>query len=675
MTELNKLLKMDNIAEDLDEDTLLKIGQRVKAGFDEDLNSSQEWMNDVKKVMELASLTATKKTTPLPDSANIKFPIIIKAAYEFSSRAYPEMVKDGQVVKTRIIGKDITGEKAKQAKRVADYMNYQLLFVNEEWEQELNKLLTMLALIGFVCKKTYYDPVREQVKSEICEYQDLIINAKAKNLNEASRISHVLHISLNDAIEQVRSGLYLEDPIKELINQTAKEEQRPDVDVIEQHCFLDLDDDDYEEPYVVTIIKDSGKVVRIAARFFEEDIKRKKGKVQYINAIQYFTDYHFLVSPKGKFQGVGFGILMMHLNASINSILNMITDAGQLANLQAGYIDSRAKVIESGSSLHDPGELKKVKTMNGLALKDAVHIVDFKEPSSVLYQTLGLLISTARDLSSSNEVMTGSSGTENTKTGAVLALQEEGRKVITGINKGVYRSQSSEFNKIFRLNQLYLDPQVYVEVLDDDLAVSNKDFDSTTVNVIPVADPNLASESTRMVQAQFLANTMQFPGVKPEKITRRIYNSANIENAEELLLSDEEMEEAKKQPNPDIIKLQSEIEHKAQQLNIEGRRLDMEEKRLQLDMIQAQADVIKTQTESMLNIAKAEAAEAGSQLQSYNAQLNTLSRHLDVMMGDRQLSQAQQHHDDEMSMRQQEAQANAQQAPSVAPGPSDPGLG
>ena len=658
-------MAMDNIADDLSEDELKDIGQRIQAGFDEDHNSMQDWLIDVKKVMDLASLKANKKSYPLPESANIKFPIITKAAYEFSSRTYPEIIRDGRVVKTRVIGKDFTGEKQKQAARVEEYMNYQLMFENGEWEAELDKLLTLLALIGFVCQKTYYDPVRDKIKTQICEYDSLIINAKAKSLLEAERISHIMKISLNEALENVRSGLFCEEPIQKILDKITDKELRPQVEIIEQHCFLDLDEDDYAEPYIVTILRETGEVLRIVARFSKEDVKEKNGKVRYIDAMQYFTDYHFLVNPRGNFQSVGFGILMLHLNASINTILNQIIDAGQLSNLQGGYIDARAKMIETGNSLHDPGELKKMKTAMGMSVKDSVHMFQFKEPSSVLYQTLGLLIETARDLSSATDVMTGNSGTNNVKTGAVLALQEEGKKVITAIQKRVYRSLCNHYKTLFKLNQMYLDPTVYISVLDDDLAVQQSDFDPATINVVPVADPNLSSESTRAMHAQFLAGTIAFPGVKPEMITRRIYKSTNIENPDELLMDDKEMEAAKQQPNPELIKIQAEIQEKAEYLNLEGKKHELAEKQFMLDAYKTECEIVKMKTESLLNIAKAEAAEAGIQLQDYSNQLETIQGHIQNMFQERQMTQDRMQHEDEMMMRQKEAQANAQQSTGV----------
>lgn len=663
--KLKKFADLPNIAAELSDEKVKEIEHHVKQGFDEDFNSMQDWLMDVKKVMDLASLKTTKKTTPLPNSANVKFPIITKAAYEFSSRTYPEIIKDGQVVKARVIGKDWTGDKMLQAKRVAEYMNYQLMFQDTEWESALDKLLTMLALVGFCCKKTYFEPITKQIKSEICDPESLIIHTKAKSLVEAERISHIIPISLNDLITHVRSDLYREEPVKKLINercQNPTQELRPVIELVEQHCFLDLDEDDYAEPYIVTTIKESGELLRINARFIEDDIEHKAGKVIFIKPIQYFTDFHFLVNPQGHFQGVGFGILMLHLNDSINTLLNQIIDAGQLANLQGGYLDSRAKVLESGNSRHDPGELKKVKTASGLSLKDSVHMFAFKEPSSVLYQTLGLLIQTARDLSSASDVMTGNSGTDNVKTGAVLALQEEGRKVLTGINKRVYRALSEEYRKVFNLNRLYLDPEVYVNVLDDDLAVSQEDFDAKTVNIIPVADPNLSSEANRALKAQFLAGVIAFPGVKPEAITRRILTSTNVDNPDELLMSPEEMQAAKQTPNPEMVQIQGDLEHKAQLLNLEGRKAELEERKFAMEAYRLQYDILKCKTEAILNLAKAEAAEAGNQLEQYKAQFDTIQAGVSSMMQKQQMEQDLSMHEDEMAMRDREAQANAAQS-------------
>jgi chaperonin GroES len=654
---LKKYATLPNIADELEYEELCEIGGCVLAGFRDDENSSAEWMQDVKRVMELSSLKTHKKSYPLPNSANIKMPIITKAAYEFSSRTYPEIIKDGKIVKARVIGRDVDGSKQAQADRVCDYMNYQLLFDTDDWELELDRLLNTLALIGFVCKKTYYDPIRQKVKSELCEYSDLIINADIKNLKDASRINHVLHMSLNDLIEHARSGIFLEDVVGDIVRQHSAEDVRKPIDVVEQHCYLDLDDDTYQEPYIVTFEKDSGKILRIVARYTEDDIKEKDGQVQYIDAMHFFTDYHFLVSPKGKFQSVGFGILMLHLTESINTILNQVVDAGQLANLQGGYIDASFKVVESGDTLHDPGQFKKVKAGMGKMLKDGVLPIQFKEPSNVLYQLLGLLIQTAKELSSSTEMMTGGSDPQNVKSGAMLALIEQGMKVFTSIQRRVYRSLTQEYRKVFKLDKLYLDPAVYVNVLDDNLAVEQQDFDDSTINIIPVADPNLSSDITRMAQTQLLAGLRGSPGINELEITKRLVETGKFSHPETLMAPPEEMNK----PNPELIKIQAEIEEAGQKLNIEGRRLELEEKKFILEVLKTESAIILNRANAMKAVAQADQADATTENNEYDRQLSAITTHLDSLLQVKSLDMDMLKHQDQMAMKREAS--NAQQQP------------
>lgn len=679
--KLKELADMVNIAEeaDLSKEQLTEIGQRVLAGFNEDMNSSMPWLNDVRRVTELASLMSKKKSKPLPNSANIKYPIITKACYEFSSTTYPEIIKDDKVVKYRTVGKDEDGSKDAQGKRATDYMNYQLLLKNTEWENDLDGVLNQLPLIGFLCKKQYYNPTTDEIESVLCHYEDLIVNEKIKSLKTAERISHIQTISLNELISNVRSGVFLKEPIDELIDTMAEMNIKPEIKIVEQHAFLDLDEDRYEEPYIITILQDSGKVLRIAPRFESEDIEYNKSKeVKRIKACQYFRDFHFLKSPKGTFRSVGFGILLLHLNETVNSLLNMLVDAGQLANMQGGYVDSEFKCVESGESLHDPGQFKKMKVPSEKKLQDGVFPIIFKEPSQVLHALLGVLIEAAKDLSSSTEVMSGSSSPENSKTGATMALIQQGQKLANSIQKRFYRSLTDEFQGIFELNYKYLDNELYVSVLGDDLAVSRTDFDSKTVRIIPVADPNLSSEAKRANTMQILLATLQVPGVDPVKVGQRILKNSTLEKPEELMMNEQQMN----QPKPEVIQIQADIEHKAQQLNIEGRKLDLDEKRFQLDALKTQSEIILNRANAMKAVAQADQAQATTQLDTYDQQLRAVQAQLDHIVNiaslqqqddhkQQDLAQQQVEHADNTDLYQQEVDQNAQQTQSVDAGTSN----
>lgn len=691
--QLKKFADMDNIASELDEDELREIGMKCLSHFDDDKASMADWLADVRKVMDLASLIGGPKNYPLPNSANIKFPLVTKACYEFTSRIYPELVKDNKVVRARVIGKDISLPTDPQSKtaiatRVASYMNYQLLEKNTYWEQDLDRLLNLLALIGFVCKKTYYDPIKRDVCSDLCEWQDLIIHSDVRCLEDARRVSHVLHLHLNDLISGSRAELFLEEPIDEIIERHDDSLAKNLVDVVEMHTYLDLDDDDYEEPYIVTFLKDSGKVLRIKARFETDEMEEgqyksievKKNKIVCIRPIQHFTDFHFLVNPKGKFQSVGFGTLMSSLNNAINSLMNQLLDAGQLRNLQGGFIDSRFSPVATGNTLTRPGEFVKLKAVTpGMSLKDGVFPFNYNEPSQVLMTLMGTLVDSGKDLSASSDVMTGNTNPENSKTGATLAMMKEGEKVHTAIQKRVYRSMGSEFRKIFHLNSQYLDPRVYLEVVGDDsqgqeLSISQSDFDESKIKVLPVADPNIGSDMQRAARAQILAGIQTLPGVDALKVTQRLVMSLDIEHPEELLADPK----AQQAPNPEIIKLQAEVQQKEVEAQQKDRELDLEEKRLQLDMMKVQSEIILNRANAMKSVALADQAKATTQIDAYDMQLNAIESQLNHMVGLHDLQVGEEQRQTENDHKQQELDQNQQEidnAPtdtgSVAGEPSD----
>lgn len=658
-----------NLCPLLDKGTLLEIGHRVKAGFSDDEASCAEWLADVKKVMELNNLQSKPKSiNSLQNAANVKMPIITKAATDFAARAYPEIVKDGRVVKSHIVGiDDANFTKQLQAQRVEQFMNYQLLFQNNKWEMNLDRLLNQLGLIGFLCTKAYYDPVRNHNCVELCDFKDLIINSSIKNLDEALRISHVLHYSLNDIEEGKRAGIYNEDVVEAIRERIPEDELNPIIHLIEQHCFYDLDEDGYEEPYVVTITEDMSEVIRITPRFYEEDISTKDDEVIRIEPTQYFTDYHFLVSPDGKFQSTGFGLLLLHMTEVINTLIDQLIDAGQLANGKWGYIDSSYKMINTGDEEFEQGEFKKIKVANGKSLEEGFFQLKFGEPSSVLYQLAGLLITSSKELSSATEVMTGSSSTENAKTGAIQQLIQQSMTVITAIHRRFYRSLSSELQKLFILNGKYLDPSLFIQVENGNLQITPDDFNKDKVRIIPVADPNMSSDIMRNAQTQFLAAMQQAPGVNPIAITVRMLQNANIPNWQQLV-------QTQQKPDPEAIKVQAEIQAKGEELELKGRQQMLAEKQFILDVLKTESVIVLNKANALKAVAQADQAQSMASTAVFEQQLNAIQTHLDSLLDFNDLSLQKYIHDSQMNLQQQQMKQQAQQNASNSPG-MDQGAG
>ena len=98
----------------------------------------------------------------------------------------------------------------------------------------------------------------------------------------------------------------------------------------------------------------------------------------------------------GTYYGIGFAHLLYPLNESVNSILNQLIDSGTLANTQGGFIDDRLR-WKGGDYNIKNGEWKHVTAPLGTAISQSIVPIPAKEPSSVLYQLLGMLVQAARN--------------------------------------------------------------------------------------------------------------------------------------------------------------------------------------------------------------------------------------------------------------------------------------
>lgn len=669
--KLKEYAKMVNVAHELDAETLDAIGRQVIEGYQEDLTSMQEWLDDVKKIEELAQLKSVKKSWPLPNSSNVKLPIITKACFEYQSRTYPVLFKDSKLVKYAILGSDDIdptggpGKKEKQGKKVADFMNYQLLYQSKNWEKEQRNLLFQQALIGFICKKQYYDPIKNRIISRLCDYKKLIMNSDICSLEDAPRITEEIPMRLSAIVARKNKkvddkSVFLKEPVEELYELFKIDTLNKEIPFLEQQTYLDLDDDGIQEPYIVTVLKDTGKVFRIQARFHEEGIEAEDGDVIHICPIDIYTDYHFLTNPMGKFQSVGFGILLLHLTQASNSVLNQLIDAGTLANMKGGYMDARLKVIPTGNSYHETGEFKLVKCLPGGSLKEGIVPTPYGEPSHVLFQLLGLLIQHAKDLSSSTEIMSGTQNSQNAKTGATLALLQQGRSLHDSIQKGTYSSMDTEFKQIFKLNSIHLDESQFIEYVGGGINIRRDDFDIKKVHVMPIADPNLASDQEKLTQAQFVQSMQQSPGVDPVKATKFILASTGIPNIESILADPNQ----KPPPNPDLLKIQADMEEAGQKLNIEGEKLKLAEQAQIIEVHYKEAQIALIHSQIQNTNAQAMLAEAQANAVPQKLKLDDLALQLDGITAkmDAQMQLIQMRHDKELQTMNLIGQAASQGA-------------
>lgn len=604
---LDAILGATNIADDMEDQLLAKIGELVVSQFELDLQSREEWQQKQEEWTKLALQVINKKTYPWTDAANVKYPLLTVAALQFGARAYPSLIpNDGNIVKARVQGFDETGEKQKQAVKVGKHMSYQLVEEMTGWEEGMDKLLTCLPITGTMFKKTYYDALEQKPCSYIIFPKQLVVNYAARCLDTASRITEIIEMQNNEVVERQLAGLFREVDLSDsttsmesLLNSTIQQEQGlNDASndetttriILEQHRRLDLDEDGYEEPYIVTVDYDTRKVLRITARFRAEDVKKgTDGKLIRILPIQYYTKFTFIPNPDGGFYDVGFGELLGPINNTVNTIINQLIDAGTLSNLQSGFLGRGIK-LKGGDYNFRPGEWKMTNS-TGDDLRKSILPMPVREPSNVLFQLLGLLIQSGKELSTVSEIMVGKMPGQNTPATTTMAAIEQGMKVFSAIYKRLFRALTKEFQKLFELNKQYL-PE-YDEFFDisgeyQTTGISKSAYDQVAA-VIPGADANVSSEAQQLAKAQALMELFPVLPNKGEAIRRIL--EAQGQPAIEVLLQNPEP------PKPS----EQELEHQREMiaLEIENKKVDstaaLQAAQAELAMVKAQVELLQAQ--------------------------------------------------------------------------------
>ncbi len=532
-----QMMGMDNIADYIEENELRNIGSKAKEDYEEDLASLDDYFDEYNEALKLAKQVKEEKTFPWRGAANVKVPLIGQAAMEFNARAYPEIVQGDKVVKAKVVGNDENEAKADRADRISQFMSFQLLDEMPNWESDTDKLLIMLPIIGTMFKEVTWNEIEDRPEDTLLLPDEIIVNYHSRSieLEECRRISKKLTVFKNDIFENERAGLWLE---REYGTDGADYDTAIEEDeqlFIQQVRYLDLDDDGYEEPYIVTFHYESGEVVRIVANYDKNTVmfNPETEELVRIRPFRLYSDYHFIPAFDGCFYSTGFGTYLYPINKSIDTIINQLIDSGTLNNLQSGFLGKGLRT-KTGSTPLKAGEWRPVDT-KGMDLRANIVPLPTKEPSGTLFSLLMTLIDMGKQMSSITDVMAGVPQGANTPVGTTLAMIEQGMKVVDAVYKRVYRGMKKEFKMLYRLNSIYLPEQVYANALDDQGA-SLEDFNMKDFDVLPVGDTRISSQVMRTMKAQSAREiAMTTPNADIRAASMRVLESMDIQNPEEIL--------------------------------------------------------------------------------------------------------------------------------------------
>jgi len=492
-----------NLAEFMDDGDLDSIASELIGDYMSDKESRRDWEKAYIEGLDLLGMKYEERTIPWPGASGVYHPILAEAVVRYQSQTIMEVVPASGPVRTQVVGK-INTERAKQAERVEEEMNYIVMQKIPGYRAEMEQLLFRQPLAGSAFKKIYFDSVRKVPRADFVPAEDFIVPYGASDLESAPRYTHMMRKYPNEIKKLMASGFYLDidlpDPSPERSSIQDKYDRidgdNPSWDMDDRHLILEMHVDydlpGYESedgialPYVITVEKQSGKVLSIRRNWRQEDpLKQKR---------MHFVHYPYL--PGLGFYGSGLIHLIGGVAKSSTSILRQLIDAGTLSNLPAG-LKARGLRIKGDSSPLMPGEFRDVDVASG-AIKDSITFLPYKEPSQVLYQLLGTLTEEGRRIGSIADVSIGDMN-PNAPVGTTLALLERNLKVMSAVQARVHAAMNQEFKLIAQIIKDYMGPEYEYDVGGDFNRID--DFDER-VDVIPVSDPNASTMSQRMMQYQ-----------------------------------------------------------------------------------------------------------------------------------------------------------------------------
>jgi len=536
-----------NLAEFLPDDTLGSLGSDLNQKYTDYSVSRKDWEKTYTQGLDLLGFKYDQRTEPFQGASGATHPVLAEAVTQFQALAYKELLPSDGPVRSQILGLQ-TPDKVQQADRVKDFMNYQIMDQMKEYEPEFDSMLFHLPLAGSTFKKVYFDEVEGRAVSKFVPADDLVVPYTATSLDDAEAIIHKVKISENELRKQQVAGFYRD------IDLAAPQDKESEVDRKERElegvsksknddlytlleCHVNLDLEGFEDtdpqtgepsgikvPYIVTLEEGSREILSIRRNYEIGDAKKNK--------IQYFVHFKFL--PGLGFYGFGLIHMIGGLSRTATAALRQLLDAGTLSNLPAGFKMRGIRIRDDAQSIQ-PGEFRDVDAPGG-NLKDSFMMLPFKEPSQTLLQLMGVVVGAGQRFASIADLQVGD-GNQQAAVGTTVALLERGSRTMSAIHKRIYSALKNEFRLMARVFKLYLPQEYPYDVVGGQKMIKQSDFDDR-VDILPVADPNIFSQTQRISLAQ---TELQLATSNPQmhnmyQAYRNMYEALGVKNIDSILV-------------------------------------------------------------------------------------------------------------------------------------------
>lgn len=538
----------DNLADRINDMSLSMIGADILQGIEADIQSRLELVETYAKGMDLLGLKpqerANKQTRK--SVSTIQHPVLLESVITFQSNALGEMLPASGPVKVQVIGGDTQAQDT-VADALQEDMNAYLMDGAPEYYPDMDRGLFSLGYGGTLFKKVYHHPIKKRPVSECVMIPDLIVSEDAVSLDSAIRITHRSKVSPADMRRMQVGGVWRDidlnqpTPTSNTVDAKIKNfsgiaqiSQRPQDALYEVYeCYTDLDPtqwglpDEGQKPglylpYRITMEKDSRKILDLRRNWREGDADFKKRT--------HFVMYGLV--PSFGFLCLGFLHLLGNQARAMTAAWRIMMDGGMFSNFPGGL-----RIKGTRQTTNDlnpgPGEFVEVDTGPLEDIRQAFMPMPYKDVSPVFMQFVELVNKNVQGISGAVELQSGE-GTANIPVGTIMAMIEQQTKIMLAVHKRMHHAQALEFRLLKELFEE--DPASLTNWIKNPARTWTAE-ELQRYELIPVSDPNIPSQASRIMTATALVTlASQNPDIYDKiKVHRKALQSIGINDADDFL--------------------------------------------------------------------------------------------------------------------------------------------
>lgn len=541
-----------NIAQEIEGYQLSSLASQLIQEVEDDEESRSDWERVGKIGLKYLGITVEdqKSGAPVQD-------IKLSSCYDSSliicwlracTTARKELLPASGPCKVDVIGIP-TPEIEEKKERAKIFSNHYLTNIDEDYYPDKERLINFTVLWGSCFTKVYQDPLDDMPKARFIPPQDFIVNVNTTSLLSSDRLTHRVYYNRRDVDLLEDKGTFLPsnlpevaqdddsrnkqiDKIIEKIDGVTKgsKENKSLFEYLEVHTYVDAAkiDDKFKgrKPYIITICRDTKKIVSIKRNWEQEDTKFRR--------MECFVAYYHM-------PGFGlYGLGQAHLCASnvigATTLLRQGIDLMSFRNFPAGYKRKSAKADQNNMALM-PGEFRDLDTDEDLSA--VFRNMPYPDLSPAAIQLKDDLFNKNMTICGVAESKIPEMGV-NAPVGTTLALLEVEIQVTSAILSFLHKSLKREFKLLFKLFAKHLPntPWIY-NVPGGTSSIMRTDF-SDEIHIVPVSDINALTSTHRLVYAEsILRLAQQYPDIHNMKeVYRRLYSSMNIQDVDKILQQD-----------------------------------------------------------------------------------------------------------------------------------------